>query len=61
MKAIYYHTFAEIRLENVPVPLYAADKLPIQGCDLDEADIFRIVHPVRPGREPVGAIVACSD
>ncbi len=61
MKVICYHTFAEIHLENVPVPWYAADELPIRGCGLDEADIFNIVQPVTLGHEPAGALVACSD
>jgi L-iditol 2-dehydrogenase len=64
VKAVIYHTYDDIRLENVPVPTYAADELLIRvhGCGLCGSDILKIVRqappPVKLGHELTGTIVA---
>lgn len=66
MKAVIYHAYDDIRLENVPVPTYAADELLIRvhGCGLCGSDILKIVRqappPVKLGHELTGTIVACG-
>lgn len=63
MKAILYHTYDDIRLENVPVPIISANELLVRvhGCGLCGSDILKIVQqappPVRLGHELTGTIV----
>ena len=63
MKAIIYHAYDDIRLEDVPVPACAADELLIQvhGCGLCGSDILKIEQQVPPpvslGHELTGTIV----
>lgn len=66
MKAIIYHAYDDIRLEDVPVPTCAADELLIRvyGCGLCGSDILKIVQqasaPVKLGHELTGTIVECG-
>lgn len=63
MKAVIYHTYDDIRLENVPVPSCAEDELLIRvhGCGLCGSDILKITRqappPVKLGHELTGTIV----
>jgi L-iditol 2-dehydrogenase len=63
VKAIIYHTYDDIRLEDVPVPSCAADEVVIRvhGCGLCGSDILKIVQrspaPVKLGHELTGTIV----
>lgn len=63
MKAVIYHTFDDIRLEEVPVPVCTEDELLIRvhGCGLCGSDILKIVQqvspPVKLGHELTGTIV----
>lgn len=66
MKAIIYHTYDDIRLEDVPAPSCASDELVIRvhGCGLCGSDILKIVQqapaPVKLGHELTGTIVECG-
>ena len=44
LKAVIYHTYDNIRLEEIPIPAYAEDELLIQvhGCGLCGSDILKI-------------------
>jgi L-iditol 2-dehydrogenase len=63
VEAILYHTYDDIRLENVPVPTISAHELLVRvhGCGLCGSDILKIVQqvppPVRLGHELTGTIV----
>ncbi len=62
MKAIIYHAFDDIRLENRPIPTIADDELLVRvyGCGLCGSDILKIVQkaapPVKLGHELTGTI-----
>ncbi len=66
MKAVIYHAYDDIRLEDVPVPSCASGELLIQvhGCGLCGSDILKIVQqapaPVKLGHELTGTIVECG-
>lgn len=66
MKAVIYHAYDDIRLEDVPVPLCASGELLIRvhGCGLCGSDILKIVQqapaPVKLGHELTGTIVECG-
>jgi L-iditol 2-dehydrogenase len=63
VKAIVYHAYDDIRLEETPTPLCAAGELLIRvhGCGLCGSDILKITQqappPVRLGHEFTGTIV----
>ena len=63
MKAVIYHAYNDIRLEDVPVPICSAGELLIRvhGCGLCGSDILKIVQqaqsPVSLGHELTGTIV----
>ena len=67
MKAVIYHAYNDIRLEDIPVPACAVDELLIRvhGCGLCGSDILKIVQqapaPVKLGHELTGTIVACGE
>lgn len=64
MKAVIYHTYDNIRLEEIPIPAYAEDELllRVHGCGLCGSDILKITQqappPVKLGHELTGTIVA---
>ncbi|HEX7735270.1 MAG TPA: alcohol dehydrogenase catalytic domain-containing protein [Ktedonobacteraceae bacterium] len=64
MKAIIYHAWDDIRLEEVPLPICGPGELLIRvdGCGLCGSDILKIAQqsppPVRLGHEFTGTIVA---
>lgn len=63
MKAVIYHAYDDIRLEDVPAPACAEDELLIRahGCGLCGSDIVKITQqaapPVKLGHELTGTIV----
>lgn len=62
MKAIIYHAFDDIRLENRPIPTITEDELLVRvhGCGLCGSDILKIAQkaapPVKLGHELTGTI-----
>lgn len=63
MKAIIYHAYNDIRLEDIPIPRIGEDELLVRvhGCGLCGSDILKIVQrtppPVVLGHELSGTIV----
>jgi L-iditol 2-dehydrogenase len=63
MKAVIYHAYNDIRLEDVPVPACGEDELLVQvhGCGLCGSDILKVTRqalpPVKLGHELTGTIV----
>jgi L-iditol 2-dehydrogenase len=63
MKAIIYHAYDDIRLEEIPVPRIGEDELLVRvhGCGLCGSDILKIVQRAEPpvvlGHELSGTIV----
>ncbi len=63
MKAVIYHAYDDIRLEDIPAPSCTGDELLIRvhGCGLCGSDILKIVQqaapPVKLGHELTGTIV----
>ncbi len=66
MKAVIYHAYDDIRLEDLPVPVCAEDEIVIRvhGCGLCGSDIAKITQrvpvPVKLGHELTGTIVECG-
>lgn len=66
MKAIIYHSYDDIRMEETPTPSCAEDELliSVHGCGLCGSDILKIVQqappPVRLGHEITGTIIECG-
>lgn len=64
MKAIIYHSYDDIRLEQRPIPVITDQELLVRvhGCGLCGSDIYKIVDQAEPpvilGHELTGTIVA---
>src|SRR5690242_13709577 len=62
MKAIIYHAYNDIRLEDLPIPRISDDELLVRvhGCGLCGSDILKIVQQAAPpvilGHELSGTI-----
>lgn len=67
VKAVIYHAYDDIRLEEVPVPTCTTGELLIRvhGCGLCGSDILKIARqappPVKLGHELTGTIVALGE
>lgn len=64
MKAVIYHAYNDIRVENLPIPSISGQELlvKVQGCGLCGSDIIKVQQhgppPIVLGHELTGTIVA---